>query len=101
MNLFVYGSLQDAECYYQVTGVHRQEKRRALLEGYALGEPVDGFPAIYPDDEGKVEGEVLLEVTAGEFEQLDAYEGAGYRRVIVSVHGEGKWMEAYAYAGIC
>ncbi|KSB89578.1 hypothetical protein AS593_02570 [Caulobacter vibrioides] len=59
-----------------------------------------GFPGLTPAPEGEAIAVQVLESDALEahWPSLDAFEGAGYRRVSVTVETEAGFVEAWIYA---
>ena len=59
-----------------------------------------GFPALEVDPDGPVVGVAVLESAdlPAHWERLDAFEGPGYRRVVVTVHTDGGDLEGQLYA---
>ena len=98
-NLFVYGSLRDLHVFTEVTGLPCQDKIPAVLEGYALGHAVGGYPAAFPNPDSHMEGDVIPGLPREILVRLDAYEGEGdlYRRICVQVKTAQDEMPAYVY----
>lgn len=81
-----------------VTGVH-YSYQTATLAGYRRG-PVTGetYPGIVPSEKDVVEGVLYRDVSDAACAQLDAFEGAEYRRVAVQVClADGRCESAWAY----
>ena len=97
--LFVYGTLRDDAVVQELLG-HRLFGRPAVLQGYERGfDALIGYPVIRPRADASVVGKVLDGVDEEILAMLDAYEGRGYRRIIVQVDTpDGRRVEAYAYA---
>lgn len=89
-DVFVYGTLLNDEVLEVILG-HTPTKCSAQLHGYkrvkVLGQM---YPAILPDENSKVDGAILTELTARDLKRLDEYEGLYYERmpVLVSVAGD-------------
>lgn len=98
-NLFVYGTLCREDVYAEVTGDSYPDSSSATLPGYALGKPIHGYPAIWPTQNGSIEGRLLEHVTEKALTKLDEYEGEEYDRTRVSVQVDGNPVEAFTYVG--
>lgn len=78
MNLFVYGTLRSAALREAVAG-GVLEARAATLLGYALRSVVgDIVPTICKSLDDQIDGLVLMNINARQFERLNLYEGAFY-----------------------
>lgn len=100
-DLFVYGTLRDAELVLRLTG-RRFATRPAVLEGYEKFDPRGGYPWIAPRPGAQVEGIVLCDVDDASLARLDAYEEEGrlYRREEVVVrHRDGSPRRCHTYVG--
>ena len=96
-NLFVYGTLMVAEVMGRVSGCH-QAGEVALLHGHRrrrLSRQV--YPAIVPCPGGRVEGLLYRGLAPGQLAALDAFEGAMYRRVAVTVVIQAECFTAETY----
>jgi gamma-glutamylcyclotransferase (GGCT)/AIG2-like uncharacterized protein YtfP len=84
-DIFVYGTLLNDEVLENILG-HIPTKCSAQLHGYkrvkVLGEK---YPAILPDENSKVDGVILIELSATDLKYLDEYEGMHYERQSVLV----------------
>lgn len=100
--LFIYGSLRNPDVFERVTNEKCPPREPATLEGYALGKPIDGYPALYPDQDSVVEGELLRNVSSQALQCLDEYEEVGveYERRQVSVSSSQGPIEAFVYVGL-
>lgn len=98
-NLFIYGSLRNPRVFEEVAGIPCPDKIPAVLEGYAPGPAVEGYPAVVPVPGRRVAGEVILALPQEILPRLDEYEGEGnlYRRVSVQVNTGYGGMPAYVY----
>ena len=99
--LFVYGTLLFPEVLKMLLG-RIPRRAKAVLTGYRRCSIHDGpsirlYPAIFPEEQAVVEGELLLDLSAAERQVLDAYEGADYLKVQVQVYAEGQSRQAEAY----
>lgn len=89
-NVFVYGTLLNDEVLKIILG-HIPVKRSAQLYGYkrvkVLGQL---YPAILPDENGKVDGAILTALSDTDLKHLDEYEGMQYEKqpVLVSVSAD-------------
>ncbi|MBI3786083.1 MAG: gamma-glutamylcyclotransferase [Deltaproteobacteria bacterium] len=101
MDLFVYGTLRDAELVKQLTG-RVFDSQPARLAQYRKISPLDGYAYIVADTGNDVEGLLLLDVDAAALAALDRYEGEGelYRRTLVDVLIAGARQPAQTYVGI-
>ena len=98
MNVFVYGSLMNPEVRdHLVNKGYNIEKGRLLghkrvrLNGYS-------FPAIYPNQEQSVDGQILLSIDDESLRALDEFESEFYIREKVTVKAEsGSTVECFAY----
>ena len=102
--LFVYGTLAPGKENQHVLGDLPGNWREATVRGRLVDEgwgAALGSPAIVPDDQAEpVEGFVFSSSRLAErWQQLDAFEGSGYRRVrVVARLAEGGTVEAWVYA---
>ncbi|MFB3788296.1 MAG: gamma-glutamylcyclotransferase [bacterium] len=98
-NLFIYGSLRDPRVFEEAAGIPCPDTIPAVLEGYAPGPAVEGYPAVVPELGGRVAGEVILALPATILARLDEYEGEGelYRRVSIRVTAGNREIDAYVY----
>lgn len=97
--LFAYGSLKDEDVFRAVTGHDRGESRMARLNGYAMGETIYGYPAIWPKEHGIVHGLLIDGISGEDLTRLDSYEGVEYKRVLVEVRVDGEMASAWVYVG--
>jgi len=98
--LFVYGTLRDSDVLEMVTGkTHAAAGARpALLAGYRVERAAGRtYPMIVEDPAGTADGLVLERLDATDRAALDAFEGAGYRRVAVTVRADGADRAAEVY----
>jgi len=98
MHVFTYGSLMVASVMEAVTG-NRFASINALLRGYArYGLEGATYPGLIPQENATTDGVLYLDVDPSSLARLDAFEGAFYDRVRVSVEtAEGERMEAEVY----
>lgn len=95
--LFVYGTLRDPELLGAVLG-RRARGLAAAAPGFAVVHyPGRIYPALLRRPGAAAHGLVLTDLTPFEIELLDAFEGAEYRRSIVSVMIDEELHEAFAY----
>ena len=98
-NLFVYGSLKDAQVFFDVTGEHCPVKEQALLKDFCFTPPVCGYPAIVYQKGSFIIGEIIHGIPPHQFEKLDIYEDAGslYQRIQVRVLVDQQDTKAFVY----
>lgn len=102
--LFVYGSLRDPRVVARLFGA-RSDLRTgpATLPGHERQTvPSFGYPFLVPaDGDARVDGELLLGLTADDYRILDRYEDLDeglYVRAIVTVQtADGLVVDAWAY----
>lgn len=83
--LFVYGTLMFPEVFEAVCGV-RPAAQAASLQGYARRRVRDAvYPALVECAGARTDGLLLDAIDAAQWRQLDAFEGALYKRVTVHV----------------
>jgi len=99
--LFVYGTLQDDARVRRIVG-RRLAWRPAELRGYYRTlDPTIGYPVVRRRAGARVQGRLLLEVTARTLAALDAYEGDAYRRVRARVRlSDGTAVETRVYVPV-
>jgi gamma-glutamylcyclotransferase (GGCT)/AIG2-like uncharacterized protein YtfP len=93
-HLFVYGSLVDARCLDEVLGhAHDGERLAARLGGYArVATDAYPYPYIVPAPARAVDGILVMNLSARDFERLDRYEDLDtgvYARELVEVEAWG------------
>ncbi|MDF7807002.1 gamma-glutamylcyclotransferase [Pontiellaceae bacterium B12219] len=87
MNLFAYGTLMWPEVLEAVTG-RRLAGEKTVLAGYTRLRVKDQlYPVIIPSLDDAVEGVLYRNLTAKEFQALDAFEGEEYDRTAVCIGG--------------
>jgi gamma-glutamylcyclotransferase (GGCT)/AIG2-like uncharacterized protein YtfP len=87
MNLFAYGTLMWTDVLEAVMG-RRLEGEKRVLAGYkCLCVKGQHYPAILQSLEDSVEGVLYANLTADEFQSLDAFEGEEYERIEVCIDG--------------
>lgn len=96
--LFSYGTLQQDTVQQQVLG-RTVQTQPATLSGYCLDWNIfPPYPVAVPDDDaqaGPIEG-LVLQIQETDLPHLDAYEGAAYLRVDVTLDSG---MQAWVYVG--
>ncbi|MDY6990752.1 MAG: gamma-glutamylcyclotransferase family protein [Thermodesulfobacteriota bacterium] len=97
-NLFAYGTLMCDDIMEEVSGFHLAYVV-GILKGYSRwcvkGEH---YPALVPDEEGRVEGVVYQNLSNGAWDRLDRFEGEMYTRESVEVElADGTTVPAAAY----
>jgi gamma-glutamylcyclotransferase (GGCT)/AIG2-like uncharacterized protein YtfP len=111
---FTYGSLMFAEVMHAVAGMqpvavaarlHGWERRAIRAANYPAAFPVAfpvAFPAACPGGASQphksIEGVLWLDLSAKAWQRLDAFEGADYERVRVTVHCGTDPHHAWVYA---
>lgn len=101
--LAVYGSLGPGrENHHELAGLeggwtHGAVRGRVFPAGWGAAL---GYPGVIVDPAGQPVAVQVLESEAlpQHWERLDAFEGEGYRRVVVTVETEGGTIEACLYA---
>lgn len=92
-NLFAYGTLMCEDIMTQVSGV-RLTHVPGFLKGYGR-RSVSGeqYPALVPDENGRVEGVLYLNVPGPAWDRLDRFEGEMYarQRVVVEQNDGVVW----------
>jgi len=101
--LFVYGTLAPGKSNHHLLKEIRGEWVAGTLLGNLLNEgwgAAQGCPGVVPSDDGaEIEGFVLTSADLSEYwAMLDAFEGTGYQRSLVSITTEEGVVEAYVYA---
>ena len=104
MDLFVYGTLLDAETMERLTG-QRFACEAAVLDDFERVAPPADYPFLRPRPGASVEGLMWLDVDAASLARLDEYEEEGrlYRRVEVTVRPtgrDGQVRRCFTYVGI-
>lgn len=95
---FTYGSLMWADIMARVCGCVLPSEAARLL-GYRR-HPVRGedYPGLRPAPDGVVDGRLYRGIDATLWARLDAFEGADYERVQVSVElPDGQFDDAFVY----
>jgi gamma-glutamylcyclotransferase (GGCT)/AIG2-like uncharacterized protein YtfP len=84
-NLFAYGTLMCDDIMREVSGC-RLSHVPGTLKGYSR-RSVKGeqYPALIPDEEGRVEGVVYWNVPNAAWDRLDRFEGEMYARQLVQI----------------
>jgi len=96
-NLFVYGSLMDADIFYEITHL-RPVGYPAILSGFIRFKVVgESYPAVVEKELSSVEGLLYRDISESTFALLDQFEGEEYDRVSVDVTIEGKNESADLY----
>jgi gamma-glutamylcyclotransferase (GGCT)/AIG2-like uncharacterized protein YtfP len=108
VNLFIYGSLRDAEIFESVCGLSFTRKAGKVDSQTLLAEPafLAGHKKVSPDNVyfyavaaagSKIEGLVIYDVPAGAMAEIDKYEGRRYERETVRVTTARGSVSAQAY----
>ena len=84
-HLFTYGTLMCGDIMREISGF-RLLHEPGTLKGYSRrsvkGEP---YPALMPDDKGRVEGVVYRDIPRSAWDRLDRFEGEMYERQLVKI----------------
>ena len=100
MNLFLYGTLTQAEVFEILTGLSPQYEN-AILHNYSRSGIIGKvYPGIAPQDKAMVEGKFLRNIDPRSVEILDQFEGTQYQRTEVSVKINGSHEPAMTYVWI-
>jgi gamma-glutamylcyclotransferase (GGCT)/AIG2-like uncharacterized protein YtfP len=97
-NLFAYGTLMCEDIMEEVSGCSLSGKA-GVVRGYSR-RPVRGerYPALAPNEDGRVEGVVYLNLPVSAWDRLDRFEGRMYVRRPVQVElGDGAILPAETY----
>jgi gamma-glutamylcyclotransferase (GGCT)/AIG2-like uncharacterized protein YtfP len=108
VNLFIYGSLRDAEIFESVCGLSWTRKSAKVDAQTLLAEPalLPGHKKVSPDNVyfyavvsagSKIEGLVIYDVPAEAMAEIDKYEGKRYERETVRVTTARGHVSAQAY----
>lgn len=84
-NLFAYGTLMCEDIMVEAAGCY-PARCQGILAGY-IRCPVKGevYPAIIPDEKGRVEGVLYFDISMQALERLDRFEGELYSRQSVAI----------------
>ena len=85
MNLFVYGTLMDADIMGRVTGSAYQSQEATLQEYSRRTVRGEVYPAIIKQSGCSVDGVVYFNISLVDIERLDKFEGSLYERIEVEV----------------
>lgn len=107
-NLFVYGSLRDPIVLESICGFSFTLKRErtsenklfaepALLDGYRKASPDNVYYYAAPDENNKIEGYIIYNLTEKAIKDIDHYEGRRYKKEFVKVNTANGLIEAAAY----
>lgn len=101
--LFVYGTLGPGRSHAHLLEELGGKWQKGSIRGRLFAEGIGltaGYPVVDLNGEGLVEGHLFAsKQLASAWHRLDAYEGAGYRRVEVMVRlATGETVSAYVYA---
>jgi gamma-glutamylcyclotransferase (GGCT)/AIG2-like uncharacterized protein YtfP len=97
-DLFVYGTLMCEDIMREISGL-RLFHETGILEGYSRWS-VKGevYPALVPDEKGRVEGMVYRDIPESAWDRLDRFEGEMYERQLVQIElTSGKTLFAGTY----
>ncbi|MEO6395198.1 MAG: gamma-glutamylcyclotransferase family protein [Devosia sp.] len=98
--LFVYGTLRDPDILAGVLGrpLRAEAMQPASAPGFrAVYYPGRVYPGLIRSPGGVAEGLLLTDLSAFEFDLLDAFEGDEYRRDIIAVMADEELHETLAY----
>jgi gamma-glutamylcyclotransferase (GGCT)/AIG2-like uncharacterized protein YtfP len=84
-HLFAYGTLMCEDIMREISGF-RLSHEKGILKGYSR-RSVKGehYPALVPDETGRVEGILYRDIPDSAWERLDRFEGEMYERRLVQV----------------
>ena len=90
MNLFVYGTLINEQVWNSVV-LRKYQREVGILYGYSR-QRLKGevYPALIKNESGSVTGVVCKSVQPNDLVLLDAFEGAPYKRIPVSIRLENQ-----------
>lgn len=97
-HLFAYGTLMCEDIMQEISGL-RLSHEAGILKGYSR-RSVKGehFPALMPDEKGRVEGVVYRAISNTAWNRLDRFEGEMYERRLVQIElGKGGTLSAGTY----
>ncbi len=108
VNLFIYGSLRDANIFHSVSGLRFTRRPSRANSGNLLAEPafLAGHRRVSPDnvyfyavpsESSRIEGHVIYDVPVSAMAEIDRYEGKRYDRETVKVNTAKGPVEAQAY----
>jgi gamma-glutamylcyclotransferase (GGCT)/AIG2-like uncharacterized protein YtfP len=84
-HLFAYGTLMCEDIMREISGL-RLYHEPGILSGYSRW-TVEGevYPALVPDEKGRVEGRVYRDIPESAWARLDRFEGEMYERQLVQI----------------
>jgi gamma-glutamylcyclotransferase (GGCT)/AIG2-like uncharacterized protein YtfP len=84
-HLFAYGTLMCEDIMREISGL-RLHHEPGILSGYSRW-TVEGevYPALVPDEKGRVEGRVYRDIPESAWARLDRFEGEMYERQLVQI----------------
>lgn len=98
MNLFVYGTLMDADIMGRVTGSAYQSQEATLQEYSRRTVRGEVYPAIIKQSGCSVDGVVYFNISLVDIERLDKFEGSLYERIEVEViFNNGERVSSHTY----
>lgn len=96
--LFAYGTLRDPDVLAAVLGHRPAVAGLGRLHGHvALTVAGESYPILVPRPGAATTGTILAGLTAADWQALDRYEGAGYRRLPILVSTGAGMVSADAY----
>lgn len=98
--LFLYGTLRDDDIRAAALGRHiawAELVPASAHDHIAVYYPQRVYPALIPQSGGAAPGLLLTEASESDLACLDAFEGAEYRRAVISVMAGGRAITAEAY----
>jgi gamma-glutamylcyclotransferase (GGCT)/AIG2-like uncharacterized protein YtfP len=98
--LFVYGTLRDEDVLFAVLGRRLEPGQRQPAVAWGLKAvfyPGRTYPALIQSEGEFAEGMLLRGLTPFDIEVLDAFEGAEYDRLAISVEAAGRTEAAEVY----
>ena len=98
MNLFVYGTLMDADIMGRVTGSAYQSQEATLQEYSRRTVRGEVYPAIIKQSGCCVDGVVYFNISLLDIDRLDKFEGSLYERIEVEViFNNGERVSSHTY----
>jgi len=96
-NVFVYGTLMFDEVWQQLSSRRYQKMDVVLADFIRLKVRGEEYPGIVPSSGNRVPGQLILDVTPDDIQQLDIFEGEYYQREQVNVLSGNKEYPADTY----
>lgn len=96
-NIFVYGTLMFDVVWQQLSSGHYQKMDAELADFIRLKVRGEEYPGIIPSIANRVAGQLILNVTPDDIQQLDVFEGKYYKRELVKVTSANREYPAETY----